>query len=188
MTRAIFMTGIILMTLIFNGCHPVSRQRLLKIFFDGVPDSGAEQEGRLGKTATNSASVDESKLKASSKIAAPEGSRHFPFAEKECDACHMSGFSNKLKAEGKELCFSCHDDFLEGAEVKHFPAEEGMCLDCHNQHQSKYKFLLKRKGQALCLECHDKEDIVSISPHDEIGEENCTSCHDPHKGEEFLLR
>lgn len=181
--------------LILSGCSPAAKQKMLRIFFDGVPPVQSE----LGDQKPEKQTLEDLKqVKAGAGVVEQERRldkqetvsfyRHLPFAEAECDACHKREFSQSLVARGKELCFSCHDDFLAQAEVKHFPAEEGMCLECHNPHQSRNKYLLIRTGQSLCLECHDKGELINKEPHNEIGEEDCVSCHDPHKGREALLK
>lgn len=183
---------VIVMAIFFTGgCSPAAKQKMLKTFFDGVPKENTPDSQNKAKEEKELNAFVESMVKDKLQKANGEDVviyKHAPFAERDCSACHESKFSQSLASQGKELCFSCHDDFLKDAEVKHFPAEEGMCLECHNPHQSENKYLLVKAGQSLCFSCHEKEDITKKDPHGDIGEEDCIECHDPHKGQEALLK
>lgn len=187
--RAFFYIKIIFILFVFGGCSPKTKENLLRTFFDGVP---TQETTVIQKTQPQEDPGQ--KKEASDQLAAqktepaPAFYRHPPYAEGACDSCHTSKSSQKLQAEGKELCFSCHEDFLEGAKVKHFPAEAGMCTECHNPHRSPNKFMLNKSVPALCFDCHDKNDLFKVSPHDTLtDEDDCTMCHNPHAGGEFLL-
>lgn len=188
--RRFLLVQLLLASFLLWGCDRTTKHRLLAFFFDGVPDL---EEGSRKQKQTQKASPEEKTQIVQpspnfKKAQEPQTYFHPPYAERMCDSCHDGQFSQRLVAEGKELCFTCHDNFLEGAKVRHFPAEEGQCLECHNPHSSQFPKLLKQKGQALCFTCHDKENLATIVPHDSIEDADCLDCHDPHRGEEKLLK
>lgn len=169
------------------GCTPQTKQKWLKIFFDGVPDDGKQAglpkaregyEPAKGKETGPSETADG--LSAVQKKPEPMIFRHPPYAEGQCDMCHESKSSQTLLAQPPELCFSCHDDFLKDAKTKHYPAEEGMCTACHNPHKSENEHLLVKPIPALCFDCHDREDVLSKEIHTVVEGESCISCHNPH--------
>lgn len=169
------------------GCSPQTKQKWLKTFFDGVPDG--EEQARLPKGQEGSEPAKDketSSLKVAEEPSAPQEKpvpaifRHPPYADGQCDICHESKFSQKLSMEPPELCFTCHDDFLQGKKTRHYPAEEGMCTACHNPHKSENEHLLAKPIPALCFDCHDHEDVSSIEVHATVEGESCISCHNPH--------
>lgn len=178
---------VILMVVFLSGCSPTTKHKILSIFFDGVPPVQMGNK-ELPEKSKEQPKQDQTVLTGSETQPPgppPEGPKlfvHYPFAERMCDSCHVKKFSQSLNAEVKELCFSCHDNFLEKMKTKHYPAEEGLCLDCHNPHQSENEKLLIKKGRELCFTCHDQGDLLKAEPHNEIGDESCLSCHDPHGG------
>lgn len=178
--------GLILSVLLLAGCSPVTKDKMLRIFFDGVRSKDELKKASSNNQPNPSVMPDNAVTGQAAKPPEPVIYRHPPYADGECKFCHQDKVSMKLIAKGKDLCFICHDDFLKGAKVKHYPAEEGMCLECHNPHKSPNKHLLIRKGQDVCLYCHD--DMLKQESHKDIGKEECTSCHDPHKGDDKLLK
>ncbi|MCR4336977.1 MAG: hypothetical protein NUV91_04140 [Candidatus Omnitrophica bacterium] len=172
-----------LLFLFLGGCAAGSKEKVLKVFFDGVPPSGgASHESLEGVKDGSSDALCQKETDAERPIAIEEKKVfvHYPYEDRDCSACHLSNSSQSLKEEVPALCFSCHDNFLEKMEKKHYPAEEGMCLECHNPHQSENEKLLTHKGRELCFSCHDQEDLFKVEPHNEIGDESCLTCHDPH--------
>jgi predicted CXXCH cytochrome family protein len=87
----------------------------------------------------------------------------------------------------KYLCLSCHSDVEAHlrSEMPHYPAEEGMCLDCHAPHFSQTAKLTQPAVPDQCLACHDGEDKAFRAKHfDMAGAELvCTDCHNPHSSE-----
>ncbi len=162
---------------LLHGCAPETKHKLLQTFFDGVPEEQAQPPATPEQAPAT--------LPAASEAGAakpPEETvvRHSPYAEGACDSCHESKFSQTLTDKPPALCFYCHDDFLEGKKNKHYPAEEGMCAECHNPHKSKNKFMLVEPQPDLCFTCHDREDILKIEIHTTVEGEECTGCHNPH--------
>lgn len=169
------------------GCAPQTKQKWLRTFFDGVPDDvgpenlpdkQGEFEPARDEKVNSSETAEE--LSAPQEKPGPVIFRHPPYAEGQCDMCHQGKSSQTLVAQPPDLCFSCHDDFLKDAKIKHYPAEEGMCTACHNPHKSENERLLVKPIPALCFDCHDREDVFSLEIHTMIEGESCVSCHNPH--------
>jgi predicted CXXCH cytochrome family protein len=81
----------------------------------------------------------------------------------------------------RQLCWSCHKDFLAGQKVKHQPVENGECASCHDPHQSENKNLLLQKGNALCLVLPRRPaGGISSSSTRRSRSGDCLDCHAPH--------
>ena len=181
--RAALLAGI----LAGAGCASMTKRDWLSLFFDGVPPPPGSAPASPQAQRVDDEGYPVFLRPTLPPPPAPVMHRHAPYADNTCTACHESKFSQGMKKKPKELCFSCHDNFLATAKVKHAPAEGGECLACHNPHQSEQKHLLLRKGKALCGECHDDvaKGKVKHAPA-EAGE--CLACHGPHASEQkFLL-
>jgi predicted CXXCH cytochrome family protein len=161
------------------GCSSQQKHKWLTRFFDGVPEPGAtnapaiqyDEDGRPFRAPPVSSNT--------VAFAPPRFVAHPPYEDHNCTECHQSRFSVNLKGPQKQVCFTCHDDFLEKVKVKHMPADNGECSSCHNPHGSSNPKMLAETGQALCLKCHDpfpKAKVVHLPV--ENGE--CASCHNPH--------
>ena len=170
--------------LLAGGCTPQTKREWLTTFFDGVPP---EHPAAAAGTASQAAADP----RAAAMKLPPETPRflHVPYARRQCDGCHESVFSNKLRAGANELCFTCHKTLLGEARFRHAPAETGECMICHAPHESTERFLLVRKGQEICLDCHEMSDKFSAAAHAQIAGKVCTQCHDPHKSNvRFFLK
>ncbi len=126
-----------------------------------------------------------------------EVSKHYPYAEGECTACHKPhGAEGKFLLENSddlgELCFNCHDKEPFGRAVIHGPVATGSCVICHDPHRSTERHLLKKSGQEGCLACHtDMAKTITSATyvHPPIKVSGCVSCHDPHSSaNKFLTR
>ena len=167
--------------LIVAGCAQPTRREWLATFFDGVPPLTTNGTARaIPVPAAETAAP--APAPAVIKIKGPVAIMHTPFADNQCGECHESKFSQKLKGKTMTVCFSCHDDFLEKAVVKHTPVESGECLACHSPHQSDFKGLLIKPDPAVCLECHDEADLVKVKGHNKRADLACLPCHQPHAG------
>lgn len=164
-----------------SGCSQVARDKLLRTFIDGVPEKGDKKISTPAKSGQEKKTSD-SKEKKEEPVK-PSLVYHPPFIEQMCNSCHDSGFSQKLILKGKELCFSCHDDFAKGKKVIHYPVSEDMCLECHDPHQSENKFLLKKKVPGLCFTCHEDFTKDKKVVHYPASEGLCLECHDPHSSD-----
>lgn len=152
------------------GCAgPEARFRVLSIFFDGVPDPSAPKE-----TDKPGAAADKSQEKQ------PELSVHGPYAERKCDLCHESRFSNKLKTDKSKLCGTCHSGEQFEGKVIHGPVGVANCAACHEPHRSQFPHLLRAEGSGVCLKCHTVETFEQLDRHRAEKGEDCVSCHAPH--------
>ncbi|MCB9849869.1 MAG: cytochrome C [Phycisphaerales bacterium] len=114
---------------------------------------------------------------------------HGPVAAGGCSGCHnphASEHKGLLLAEGRDLCFKCHQPMkqrLADAKDVHSPAQEG-CTDCHDAHGSAYRMLTRETGSALCFDCHDDiSDAVedAMVKHSAVTDgKGCAACHDAH--------
>jgi len=184
MRRSKKITGILsvlLLCSVLTGCNRQARDKLLRVFIDGVPTEQEEKPVIAGEKEKK-----ETKMKTALPQA-PTQFFHQPFLENQCGSCHDTKFSQKIVSQGKELCFSCHDDFAKDKKVVHYPVSEGACGDCHDPHQSPNKFILKKPIPEICFTCHAEEEIRAIPVHE--GQNMCTDCHDAHaSNEEKLLK
>lgn len=166
------------------GCSREARDKLLRTFIDGVP---APKEEKLPSAIEEK---EEGKKETKAEIAKPQIPApffHLPFLENQCGSCHESKFSQRLISQGKELCFTCHEDFTKDKKVVHYPVSEGACIECHDPHQSPNKFILKDAVPENCFTCHDEKEIRSNPMHEE--QNICTECHNVHaSNEEKLLK
>ena len=170
------------------GCVTMTKHDWLCFFFDGVPGAPGTPSAQKPAPEVDSEGYPVVLRPVQPPGRAPKIYQHAPYADNTCTDCHESKFSQRLKKKSKELCFTCHDDFLAKAKVKHAPAEAGECLSCHNPHQSEQKALLTRKGKALCLECHEDASTGKVK-HAPVADGECLACHAPHQSEQkFLLR
>lgn len=172
---------IILVIFLLAGCDPVRRHKTLSFFFDGVPEP-ASMTKEQAKSKSDEEKKSTLKQPVNFEIVTPEGPiiTHYPFGKHKCDLCHVDQFSQKLKAEESDLCFKCHDNFLVDAPEKHFPAEYGMCLECHVPHDSKNPKLLREPKDKICLKCHDISSEDSEVKHPPAAAGLCLACHNPH--------
>ncbi|HSN55295.1 MAG TPA: cytochrome c3 family protein [Candidatus Sulfomarinibacteraceae bacterium] len=119
-------------------------------------------------------------------------SRHLPFAEGSCDACHRQprGTRVRLLREGGELCAACHGDMGGGVDPsgRHTAVRQGRCTACHDPHLADRPNLLKADGGELCFSCHPEVADAAKGPGAHpILEEGCDGCHDPHASEHSAL-
>ncbi|MBI5394951.1 MAG: hypothetical protein HZA91_06595 [Verrucomicrobia bacterium] len=174
-----------LASLLLMGCETPTKHELLTFFFDGVdkpiPQVPTPTPDEIRRPASQPST---DALAAELALKEPAAIIHAPYEVRQCDACHESKFSQKLRADLRDVCLTCHQNVLEKAKFKHAPAESGDCLICHHPHQSKEKSLLTRAGQSVCLECHEKGELIKAPGHKTMGESACQQCHDPHKGDD----
>ncbi len=115
---------------------------------------------------------------------------HPPFADKQCDTCHLAAEAGKVKLleEGKAaLCYLCHDAVQKKIQSAKFPhglfAGEDRCTGCHSPHDAAQPKLLRQPQVELCLACHDdraQEQASSPFLHFPVFQTGCSVCHDPH--------
>lgn len=113
---------------------------------------------------------------------------HEPVAKGECLACHAAHGSKATKlldAQGRDLCFECHEEMGPAANAGreiHLAEEE--CAGCHPPHSSDYAALLMKPPLELCFGCHEdfKENFESSEfRHEAVSEgQACVECHKAH--------
>jgi predicted CXXCH cytochrome family protein len=110
---------------VFVGCTTEKKQRWLTFFFDGVPGPGDATNRTAVVYDENGRPLDRTPAAPTSTAAAakPKFVAHPPYEDHKCNECHESRFSVKMKGTQRQVCFACHEDFLEKAKVRHQPAE-----------------------------------------------------------------
>ena len=176
---------------ILAGCTTQTKRKLLTFFFDGVPAAGVKTNAPVTEYDEDGRPL--AKIRApvtdTKSAKAPPFTAHPPYEEKSCNECHQSKFSVKLKGTQKQVCFACHDDFLEKAASKHQPADNSECTACHAPHGSAAPKMVLRTGKALCGECHDDFLPKAKSQHVPVLSGECLSCHNPHAStNKFLVK
>lgn len=163
--------------LVFYGCQPASRYKILSALFDGVPEPNS------GAVVTDSTKTDKPPAPGTkSKINSTDNRKfiHAVFRMSYCGKCHDSGKGHKLLEKEPELCYFCHDDYRNMYKFLHGPVLAGMCTSCHNPHQSDYPNLLDRYGTDLCMYCHQAAQLPTDQDHDLKIVKNCLPCHNTH--------
>lgn len=100
---------------------------------------------------------------------------HAPVAAGDCTPCHNphgEKKSNYLIANGKNICYSCHDQIFSANELFfHGEIQKENCKNCHTTHGSDYPHLLRAAYSTeyfnsygadkyeLCFKCH-KIDLL----------------------------
>jgi predicted CXXCH cytochrome family protein len=168
------------------GCTtPEQRHRVLTIFFDGVPPLHPVEPAPAPEEFEEGEPPQVARTAVVNRIT----SVHGPVAEKECDQCHSTRNSNRLKMEGPNLCWTCHDREDFAGAVVHGPFAAGFCQGCHDPHRSQYEFLLLSDKADLCEGCHEQYDMAAIPEHSSGEDRLCQSCHDPHASErKYMLK
>jgi predicted CXXCH cytochrome family protein len=168
------------------GCAtPEERHRILTIFFDGVPPLHPVEPALVPEGLEEGDTLQ----LALPRPAERKVSVHGPVAEKECDQCHLSQYSNRLKVEKEALCWTCHDREDFAGEVVHGPYEAGFCQACHDPHRSQYEHLLVSDSKDLCEGCHEQYDMAALVEHSSGEDRLCQSCHDPHASDrKYMLK
>lgn len=109
---------------------------------------------------------------------------HRPLVEKDCQECHVSGHSSKIKKllnkKPVQLCASCHDRKDDQPYV-HGAVAVGDCSVCHRPHSADQKNLAPWGREAkLCFECHEDDLSTRAVLHKPVAEGRCSKCHAPH--------
>ncbi|MFV2082363.1 MAG: cytochrome c3 family protein, partial [bacterium] len=119
---------------------------------------------------------------------------HVPVAVGQCTVCHKGRKANhptkrnkgndfKLRTEGKDLCFLCHDR-NDMAAVVHGPIAKGACTVCHDPHQSNNEKQLKKGTTSLlCFSCHEDNMTNRKVVHGPVAAGDCNICHNPHSSD-----
>jgi len=163
------------------GC--ASNPRILRIFFDGVPDP----EEKVERAKTGAEIAAEKAPTAAPPV--PRIWKHGPYESGECTLCHAGRSSQRLRVPRGKLCQGCHTGEGWAGEFVHGPVAGGQCGGCHEPHQSRLPHLLRREGPEICLHCHSPETSPQIAQHREDTGGECLECHRPHASDQpYLLR
>lgn len=165
------------------------RYKVLRVFFDGVPDPSLEKEK---EEAAASQAAEAAPAAAARKVKpqfVPMKSRHPDFADRNCSKCHDQSSANYLNTKRDKICFSCHDSSDFQGRYLHGPTAVGECLACHLPHESRHERLLRAESAVMCFECHLREDVAANEVHEDVDLEKgmCTECHSPHASEDRLF-
>ena len=118
---------------------------------------------------------------------------HGPVGVGQCVVCHTNGNAKhptksvktdfKMQAEGKDLCYLCHEP-KDNLPVVHGPIAKGDCISCHDPHQSNTeKQLTKETTSQLCFSCHENNKTTMKMVHGPVAAGDCNICHNPHSSE-----
>ncbi|MBA3016164.1 MAG: cytochrome C [Desulfobulbaceae bacterium] len=188
--RIILVIGLFLA---LTGCFkmdPLAKHKVLTSLFDGVPELPPVEELCKDNIEDLFNKYYEQRITAAETgdftgtdaDKAQTGSKHRPWAEKNCISCHNFQADNKLKLPTNEICSLCHKNLIQGKNV-HGPVAVGACLACHDPHTSGNPSLLKKSLATICFKCH-KEKRLADDMHNKIVSHNmlCVDCHNPHSG------
>lgn len=160
-----------------------SNQRLLRVFFDGVPDPPGATTEEADPGDTEQAEEDRRPAPMQKVYL------HGPYEAKQCEICHESASANRLALPKSEICRQCHEPETAGKTVVHGPWASGQCAGCHDPHLSRIEHLLLDQGADLCTRCHDRNTFPALEEHREDTGGECLECHEPHASESpYLLR
>jgi predicted CXXCH cytochrome family protein len=182
--------GIVLAAMLGAGmiaaCAEPTRDRVLRFFFDGVPEPDAPQQvGYPAPTTTGDAIAGP----AGSVPAAAAAFPHEPFRDNRCQGCHDTTSGGLIRSVENGLCARCHPDVPGPDRFVHGPVAVRACLFCHEAHASVEPGLLAAPEAELCLQCHANEDLSKGVHHPPDAEARCGECHDPHGGaDRFFVR
>lgn len=179
--------------LLVSGClkmDPLKKQKVLTSLFDGVPDLPPLEELCKDNIEALFNKYYEQRITAAERGDSGEdpnkkvqlGSKHRPWAEKNCLSAHNFQTESKLKLPKNEICGLCHKNLIQGRNV-HGPVAVGACLACHEPHSSEHPSLLRKSLATICFKCH-KEKRLAAGMHEKVINRGmfCVDCHDPHSG------
>jgi predicted CXXCH cytochrome family protein len=167
--------------LLTSGCSSTTQRKWLTFFFDGVPPATSMTNHPVAQVSTGTNHTVVATVPRPQWPKPPENVMHRPYAEGKCGQCHGEDMmSAEPKLPIRQLCFTCHKDFLTDFKVKHQPVDNGECLSCHEVHESPNKNLLVKKGNDLCLMCHDDPLAEGKVKHQAVESGECLDCHAPH--------
>lgn len=182
-------TAIMGSCLLVVACAPDTKYRVLNFLFDGVPEPGA---------TSNTTSTNDRRASAASETSeptprAPSRVRlypHKPYRDGQCTGCHSLETGELVRPANEGLCLICHQDVPGKVRYVHGPVAVKQCTQCHHYHASPFPKLMLKETLATCYECHDRTDLTTGEHHSDLEKTSCVECHDPHGGSEryFLKR
>ena len=169
----------LLLIAILSACSPKSQYQVLSFFFDGVPDSTANQSN-LNQDSLRYQHISDSLNALAAKEKVIPG--HPPYLNQECARCHERTTTNRFVMDQPGLCYTCHQSYNKNFKFLHGPVASGYCTACHSPHLSELPHLLKRKDSEICLLCHETPQTPPQGNHPAFSSSSCLSCHNPHGG------
>ncbi|HUO09476.1 MAG TPA: cytochrome c3 family protein [Phycisphaerae bacterium] len=159
------------------GCStPQEKYRTLSFFFDGVPNPDAPKH--VAQTQDT---------KEGLVFVAAVRSRHKPYIERKCDACHRSASGNIMEFdEAWKSCLNCHSKIPTEHALMHgpvaaagFKGAQPTCRWCHTPHESRELSLLNDNPVKVCTQCHDAQ-LLGPKPQQHLDGTSCVQCHFGH--------
>jgi predicted CXXCH cytochrome family protein len=168
--------------MVFQQCSPRTGQKMITFFFDGVPGTDSTSIQSTADSLEMELLPDPAATGLSGTASAMVV--HYPYGERECETCHDAGSLGSMVEPQPDLCYLCHDNYMNSYAVLHGPVAGGYCTSCHDPHMSPEAKLLRFTGQPLCYYCHQQEDVKRNEMHSDLEGMACTDCHNPHGGED----
>jgi predicted CXXCH cytochrome family protein len=145
-----------------------------------TPEFSANHRGFDPASATCSACHDPH---ASAEAGLIMKNKHAPFAEGDCNACHVATKAGlPLRGTPYQICNDCHAEQVTSVKKysAHGATDQESCNLCHKPHAAHDRSLLKQPPVQLCSKCHDPargEKSEGENPHAKFA---CANCHAPH--------
>lgn len=186
-------TSIILFSLVicFIGfsCAETTRYRVLRFFFDGVPNPAEvralKEAAEKPPSAADTPPVEAEKKQtvANHQVSEPAIRPHPPYGDFRCGVCHSGNGMSIGQTPQEGLCRQCHGDIPGDARYAHGPVAVSDCLFCHHHHGGQFPKMLRTTVQETCFQCHDQDDLIEGDHHRDLDDQSCTKCHLPHGGD-----
>ncbi|MGN6369242.1 MAG: cytochrome c3 family protein [Phycisphaerae bacterium] len=177
---AAFILLISVMMGIWLGCStPQEKYKTLSFFFDGVPNPEAPKHFATTQRAGEEKLV----------FVAVIRSRHKPYVDRQCDACHRAANGNMMEFDQAwNSCLRCHAKVPGEHARMHgpvaaagIPGSQPTCRWCHQPHESRELALLKGNPVQVCTQCHDAQ-LLGPKPVQHQDGTSCVQCHYGHGG------
>jgi predicted CXXCH cytochrome family protein len=163
--------------------HDVTRYRMARFFFDGVPEPGEAEQ--VGYAPTPNAS--QITARPPRQVVVQETFAHTPYRMNRCGGCHSADSGGLLRALDRGLCLNCHASVVNEVTYAHGPTAVHDCSFCHHYHASAHEHVLHVGPNETCYRCHAAEDLTEGDHHTELEAQTCITCHDPHGGDNRLF-
>ncbi len=172
--------------LLATACSQRTRYRVLRFFFDGVPDPNRPVQVAETTTQPSDAAATQPAEQEKPRLLAHA---HPLYRDNRCDQCHDMLGGGLVRTVSEGLCNMCHPQPPPGTEYIHRPVAENDCLECHHYHASAYRKILLDDPAALCFKCHERDELSRAAHTPAADRRACLDCHDPHGGaDRFHLR
>jgi predicted CXXCH cytochrome family protein len=179
LSLVLFVAASVALIGIWAGCsNEHERYETLSFFFDGVPNPDAPKHAAVATTEPD---------QATTVVTLAIVSRHKPYIDRKCAACHRNDSGNIMEfEEAYKSCTKCHTKVTTEYPHMHGPvATSGLpgtgptCKWCHQPHESTEPYLLKDRAAKVCTQCHDTQ-LLSPKPVQHTDGTSCIQCHYGH--------